>query len=329
MYIYRNLPFNLIWKFGWINFLIFIAWGNVVYWLHMQFEELTLSFSLVSTVGVGVAIYLSFKNSQSYDRQWEARKIWGEMLGKSKILANQVKVYVSRQEEAVYTTTQKEMVYRQLAFLNSCRLQLRKPSFHSRKYIGTLRSYYYGAPSENEWETEVGKFIDKGELQKVLSFPNRALRVLSLQYEALSELKTKAYIDEFRQMDMNKTIDACIESLGKCERLKNTPFPRQYAFFSKTFVWIFISIMPFGLLGQLSGVAGLENYIFFTVLNLLISWVFITMELVGDYSEDPFENFASDVPMTALCRNIEIELRAFLGEKELPARIQSKDGYLL
>jgi len=61
----------------------------------------------------------------------------------------------------------------------------------------------------------------------------------------------------------------------------------------------------------------------------VISWVFMTMEIVGDSSEDPFENFINDVPMTALCRNIEIDLREMLGETELPPRMLPVDGILM
>jgi putative membrane protein len=141
-------------------------------------------------------------------------------------------------------------------------------------------------------------------------------------------LKNKDHIGEFHQMDMNKTIDGCIESLGKCERIKSTPFPRQYAFFSKAFTWIFVLMLPLGLLGELNGV-GIWNYSVFILLTTLISWIFITMELVADFSEDPFENFASDVPMSAICRNVEIELKTFLGETGIPDKISPRNGYLL
>ena len=62
---------------------------------------------------------------------------------------------------------------------------------------------------------------------------------------------------------------------------------------------------------------------------LIISWIFWTMESVGDASEDPFENFINDVPMTALCRTIEIDLKEMLREEEIPAAIQAKKGVLM
>ena len=63
--------------------------------------------------------------------------------------------------------------------------------------------------------------------------------------------------------------------------------------------------------------------------SVLVSWVFITMEIVGDNSEDPFENFINDVPMTALCRTIEIDLREMLCETDLPPKIMPEMDILM
>ncbi len=328
MYIYRNLPANLIWRFGWLNFIIFIAWGSLVFYGHQLSAKVALPFQLLSTVGVAVAIYLSFKNGQSYDRQWEARKIWGELSRHSKILSLQAHSYIQRQDMVAQQFLLKEIVYRQLAFLNALRLQLRKPSAHSRKYGRSLKKYYDGAPTPEQWEEGVSAYITPNEYIDLQNKPNRVFQLLCNQYESIHELKSNNHINEFHQLDLNKTIDNCLDGLGKCERIKNTPFPRQYGFFSRAFTWIFILMLPLGLVEQLNGV-GIHNYCIFIGLNLLISWVFITMEIVGDISEDPFENFASDVPISSICRNVEIELKSFLGEKDLPPKIEPKDGFVL
>ena len=63
--------------------------------------------------------------------------------------------------------------------------------------------------------------------------------------------------------------------------------------------------------------------------TILICWIYLMMELVGDYSENPFEGLGNDIPMLALCRTIEIDLREMLGETVLPPGIQSKNGILM
>ena len=123
-----------------------------------------------------------------------------------------------------------------------------------------------------------------------------------------------------------QTIKELYELQGQCERIKNTPFPRQYAEFSRWFVRVFMFLLPLGLLDVFSAqidaagtalglaLAGLPM----ALSSCLISWVFVTMEGVGDASEDPFERSLNDVPMNALCRTIERDLRQLLGESEVP-----------
>ena len=94
------------------------------------------------------------------------------------------------------------------------------------------------------------------------------------------------------------------------------------------FVWIFILLLPFGLVGEFNQMG--HNVIWLTVpFFMLVAWVFITMEVVGDNSEDPFEGFINDVPMTALCRTIEIDLREMLGEEDIPPAIAAVNDILM
>jgi len=127
---------------------------------------------------------------------------------------------------------------------------------------------------------------------------------------------------------MMATIRDFYQEQGRAERIKNTPFPRQYAYFSKVFTWIFVLLLPLAMVNEFEKLG--EGFLWLTIpFSTVISWVFMTMEIVGDSSEDPFENFINDVPMTALCRNIEIDLREMLGETELPPRMLPVDGILM
>jgi putative membrane protein len=63
--------------------------------------------------------------------------------------------------------------------------------------------------------------------------------------------------------------------------------------------------------------------------TMLIAWVFNVMEQVGDASENPFDNGINDIPMTAICRNLEIEIREVLNEEQIPERIQPVEGILM
>ena len=151
----------------------------------------------------------------------------------------------------------------------------------------------------------------------------------------ISMLKDKEILDGFQEDQMQSVLEELYNLQGKCERIKNTPFPRQYGYFSKVFTWIFVLLLPFGLLDvfeddAMSNPEGmLQWYVFLMIpFSVLISWIFTTMEIVGDNSEDPFEGRLNDVPMTALCRTIEIDLRDMLDEKDLPEPVAPKDNIL-
>ena len=154
------------------------------------------------------------------------------------------------------------------------------------------------------------------------------LGALYAQIEALTALKRSGAIDEYEHSDLVKQITTLIDLQGGCERIKMTPLFRQYSIFSRVFVDIFIVLLPFALLTELSKMGPWQVWLTIPF-SLLISWVFFTMEQVGEYSENPFDNSLNDTPLSTICRNIEIDVMEALGESQLPARLQPVNDILL
>jgi putative membrane protein len=128
-------------------------------------------------------------------------------------------------------------------------------------------------------------------------------------------------MDGFRFKHLNEILDRLYDIQGKCERIKNTPLPRQYAFFTTLFTRIFVVLLPFGFVAELG---------WYTIpLSVLISWIFNTLEQVGTYTENPFDNGINDIPMSALCVTIERDLKSLLGEDEIPEPIKPTRGILM
>ena len=129
-------------------------------------------------------------------------------------------------------------------------------------------------------------------------------------------------------MELQKILNDFFVHQGKNERIKKFPFPRQYGVMSFVFVAIFILLLPFGMVSEFAklGEWGTWLSIPFTV---LVAWVYLVMELVGDYSENPFEGLGNDIPMLALCRTIEIDLKEMLGETDLPPEVEPIKGVLM
>ena len=332
MYIRRNIRWQVILRFAWPRLLFFIFWNGLITQLfhHLEHHEINISlpFLPLSTIGIAVAFYIGFKNNAAYDRFWEARKIWGGIVNYSRTWGNQVISFITPFRsfepitDAVVAEYHQELIYRHIAWLNALRHHLRKPSSFSLKRTRSDRRFSKDVLAKEQWDEEVGGFLDDTEYMRLINKVNVPAQIIRNQGEKLKEFMHQiGLIDDFRHMEMMRVLEEFYNLQGKCERIKNTPFPRQYAYFSRIFTWIFILLLPFGMVGQFSEMG--HEFIWLTVpVSVLISWIFITMELVGDNSEDPFENFINDVPMTALCRTIEIDLREMLGETDLPPKIK-------
>lgn len=341
MYIKRNIDWRIILGFAWKNLLFFVIYGFAIVFAFHFFEHnntnISIPFLPVSTIGIAVAFYIGFKNNQSYDRFWEGRKIWGGIVNFSRIWGNQVLSFVN-EDHAIKPTSdeaikkiQKSMIYTHLAYINALRLQLREPTSFSIDYTKNKGSavHYKGRPGGEDWIRDVGSFLKgREDLKYLKEVKNTATQIIRHQGETLKNLKQEGLIEDFRHMELMNSLNTFYELQGKAERIKKTPLPRQYAFFSKIFTWIFILMMPFGLVGEFAKMG--HNEVWITIpCFIIIAWIFITMEVVGDNSEDPFENFINDVPMTALCRTIEIDLREMLGESDIPPGISAENGVLM
>ena len=121
-----------------------------------------------------------------------------------------------------------------------------------------------------------------------------------------------------RQIELQRALAAFIDAQGRCERIKNFPYPRQYATLNLIFIWLFIVLVPLALLSEFQKLGA--SFIWLTIpVSTLIAWVFHSIEKIGESSENPFEGSANDIPITSLSRTIEIDLREMLREEKLPA----------
>jgi putative membrane protein len=137
----------------------------------------------------------------------------------------------------------------------------------------------------------------------------------------LRQARDEGLLDVFAQMEFERTLCEFANVQGGCERIKNTPFPREYDFYTDFFVQIFCLLLPFGLVDS----AGWWSI----PLTLIISYIFTVIDVVGEKYEDPFENRPQDTPLSAICRLIEVDLQEQLGEQDLPELLQPVDGCLM
>lgn len=327
---------HIVWIAAWSVLVTVIFELTHWDWLHIPWLPLSL-------IGTAVAFYIGFKNNQAYDRLWEARKIWGAIVNSSRAWGAAVKGFVSNHLTTEGKTSEevseihKVLIYRHIAWLYALRSQLLIPTtwehisqgiFIGRTAQKRMKTYGIGLLDDDITIKELDRFLGKEEHQRLMNYKNTATQIIDQQAQDLKHLRQLHLIDDFRHMELQKILYDFYVHQGKAERIKKFPLPRQYANMSMIFVGIFIFLLPLGMVAEFHklGEWGAWVSVPFTV---LVGWIFIMMELVGDYSENPFEGLGNDIPMLSLCRVIEIDLREMLGETDLPAPVKPVNGVLM
>lgn len=253
----------------------------------------------LGVVGTALAIFLGFRNNSAYDRWWEGRKIWGGIVNISRTMGAQIMTYVTdhhvNKDVPPHEIAQlhQELVYRHIAYINALRLHLRK--------------------QDEQYEEVLGPFLDEAELKDVLAKRNKPTQIAFRQSQRLKQILKDNLIEDFRLYEMMHSIETMYELQGKCERIKNTPFPLYYSFFTRMILYIFVLFLPLSVIGVFH-----KLHVTWAAIPVCIitSCMLGVIERTARTTENPFENFYGDVPMTGLCRTIEIDMREMLGETD-------------
>lgn len=251
----------------------------------------------VTLLGAGLAIFLGFRNNSAYDRWWEARKIWGGVVNTSRTFGRQVTTLISLQHtkglksDNDLNQLKKELVYRHIGWVNALRIQLRQ--------------------QDDKWG-DVAQFLDKKEFDQLMKKRNKATQLIQKQGERITDAMLDGLTEDFRHIQFDNTLTELYNLQGQAERIKNTVFPYYYSYFTGMFLWLFLILLPFSLVGKL-GWATIP-------LSTAVSFVFSILHKSGGNTEDPFEGRAIDTPLTTICNTIEIDLKEQLGESDIPEK---------
>lgn len=284
----------------------------------------------IGLVGTAAAFLIGFKNTQTYARLWEGRMIWGAIVNASRTWGVLARDTVNND-----TAATKELIYRHFAWLTALRYQLREPRIWETQELKSNKEFadYFQVPEkQTKLEDELRKYLSEKDLGYILSKKNRAAQLLALQSLQLKHLRAEGKISEFDFIELEKLVSAFFEEQGKSERIKNFPYPRQFATINQMFVRLFIAMLPLGIIQEFSKLTAEAGplIIWATVpCSVIVAFVFHMMERIGEATENPFEGGANDVPISAISRGIEIDLRDMLDEKDLPSPLTPTNDILL
>jgi len=234
----------------------------------------------------------------------------------------------------------KALIHRHLAWLTVLRYQLRDrrvwESATSSSNTEYQKRFYTVPESESPLEVELAKYLSKDELETLSAAKNRASQLIDAQSRTLKDLFASQELAVLHHTEMQRTLKDLLDQQSKSERIKNFPYPRQYATINTIFVWCFAALLPFCIVREFDrlndGVSGLlagQMAWLAIPFSALVSWMYVSLDQVGESTENPFEGGANDVPISQISRLLEIELRQMLGETDLPPLLHPKNHIIL
>ncbi len=244
--------------------------------------KVTLTPMPFTLVGIALAIFLGFRNTASYDRYWEARKLWGQGLNDCRTLARQSLTLLDA------PVNPQPFVYGLIGFIHALRGQLRRQPVEE-----TLRTLL---PAEL-----------LARLQQAHYPP--ALILLWLG-QWLQQQRQHGHLQPILAARMEDALSGLTQVLGGCERIAGTPIPFAYSVILYRTVALYCLLLPFGLVDSLGWMTPL--------VTAFLSYTFFAQEELLSDIEDPFGHAANDLPLDAMSRMIERTLREMLGEATLP-----------
>ncbi len=257
------------------------------------FAGSALSIAPFSLFGLVLSIFLSFRNNACHDRWWEARKLWGQLIVESRTLARQAQVFWP--DDAVL---RRRLVYLAIGFAAALAARLRERDTHA---------------AARPWLEEA----DAARLGERRNVPDQLLGLIG---QTLGLAQREGSIDSIQYGLVEARVTAMTGIQAACERIASTPLPFAYTLLLHRGAWIFCVMLPFGLAGTLGW--------FTPLVSAVLAYAFFGLDHLGDELEEPFGLAPNDLPLDALVRGIEIDLRDALGEHPLPEPLQPRDYVL-
>ena len=328
MYVKRYYSFWMTIRWSKYSLIYGVLYSLVIIFLY---EITNIPFSLpwepISVIGIAVAFFLGFKNNSSYDRTWEARKIWGAIVNESRTFATGI---LSLPNQEMPFESKKKLIYRHLAWLLALKHVMRNEKtwehnlpVNKLNFIpGFIKEYYDGIFAEIE------KYVSEEELAELKKHSNIPSQLLKNQSLEIGKLNQEGFVSDIKQVWIHELIGKLYTNQGMSERIKNFPFPRQYASTGLWITYIFCALIPFGLLDIFEQSSALHYWLTIPFSSIII-WTFFVVDRIGDYSENPFEGGYNDVPISSISRAIEIDLLEMLGEEKIPETYQVENGFLM
>ena len=275
------------------NLVLLIVYDTAVTVVYvMGWHRIGISDLPLPLLGSAIAIIVTFRNNAAYNRWWEARALWGQVVNNSRSF---VRGLIAFSDDATFRD---RLTRYQIA------------------YVLALRGSLLGIPHDKA----VAPYVPSDMVTKLGAHANVPVAIQNAMAADLGESRRSGKLDAINLSSLDDRLSALADAQGALERIKRTPLARQYTQFPRVFVGIYCLLLPIGLVHDL----GLLTPIGST----LVGFMFLALDRIGKDLQDPFEGTIHDVPMQAITRTIEIDLLQAIGGHPVPDRITEQDGVL-
>ncbi len=284
-----------------VYFVLSVVVTVVFVWLELTFNwkklnDWALPLPPFTLLGGGLTIFLGFRTNSAYGRWWEARTLWGGIINKSRTLVREAVIFTGKRGSI--SPLARSLAFSQIALVNAIRSHLRQADV-----IESITPYL---PVE--------------EIEALRKHQNIPVAILQKMGIAIQGAYEEGLVDTIQMTSLSGILADLTDLLGGCERIKNTPLPRQYDVVPQVAISLYSLLLPFGLVSTL--------HWWTPVISALVTFLFIAIDSIGRNMEEPFDNSIHDIPMSALCRTIEINLLQLIGEEDVPPPIQPVHGVI-
>ncbi|MFC3625436.1 bestrophin family protein [Vogesella amnigena] len=246
-------------------------------WWVSRHAQSSLNIYIFTLLGVSLAIFLGFRNSASYERFWEARKLWGVLLIAGRELAGKS-------------------------------LALAPAAPQTPLLIDGVCAFVYalkGHLRQDDVSNHLQRLLPQAQYQRVRAADNQPALIAAWLQQLLADLRRNAAISDWQWQSLDKNMDALVEAQGGCERISNTPIPFTYRVLLNRTVTIYCMLLPIGLASSIGWLTPL--------IAVFVAYTFLALDTLGDELEEPFGKEGNDLPLAAMSHNIEASLREIQG----------------
>jgi putative membrane protein len=257
-----------------------LVYSGVLCYLDVEAQEIKLKSTTIlhSLLGLVLSLLLVFRTNTAYDRWWEGRKLWGDLVNNSRNLMLKLNAFIPNEQKE----TKKGF-----------RILISNYAFALKEH---LRSGYI------ESELDEHPRLTFSELRTYNHVPNRIAQQLYFETESL--LKQNV-ISEEKFILLNEELRSFTNVVGACERIKKTPIPYSYSMFIKRIIFIYIITLPLGLVDDFKWAS--------LPIVLFVFYAFAGLELLAEEIEDPFGYEQSDLPTDEIATTIKRNLIEIVG----------------